>query len=272
MYLGEFTDESGAYFAESEIESAAADYKLMSPERARALSSWDYERKCKERQFTGVGGIDYGFNVDKNVVVILSALEDAGANDRVIHYVSWLEGYHRLEFAPFVEQLTDIARSYRVYIYASEVNGVGNAPTQDLRRKVREEGLGTHVQDVWTDHRRKQAGFSLIKSQFQAGTLVIPRHPELMQELRCLNYEMTDAGSVRIAARDGAHDDYPMALLSAVTATRGKPNDQSTLGALYPHSVTSRGTVMPLDPRPREYWTRSFGSALGRERGNEPGW
>ena len=106
----------------------------------------------------------------------------------------------------------------------------------------------------------------------QAGTLVIPRHPELMQELRCLDYEMTDAGSVRIAAREGQHDDYPMALLNAVTATRARPNPESTLGAMYPHSITGRGTVMPADPRPRQYWSTSFGSALGKENRVESAW
>lgn len=272
MYLGEFTDESGAYFTESEIESATADYKLLPPERARALSSWDYERKCKERMFTGVGGIDYGFSVDKNVAVIVSALDDMGANSRVIHYVSWLEGHSRMEYEPFTDRLVDIARSYRIFVYASEVNGVGMAPTQSLRRKMREEGLGGYVQDIWTDHRRKQAGMSLLKSELQAGTLIIPRHPELMQELRCLDYQMTDSGSVRIAARNGQHDDYPMALMSALTATRAKPNPESTLGPMFPHVVTPRGTVMPVDPRPRKYWTSSFGSAQGRERGTEPGW
>ena len=159
MYLGEWTDETGAWFTEAEIEAATADYRLMPPERARALSSFDHEVKARERQYSAVVGVDYGYSVDKNVAVAISALEDMGANDRVIHYVSHLEGHHRMEYAPFVERLTDIARSYRVFTFASEVNGVGSAPTQDLRRKIREEGLGGYVQDVWTDHRRNRPAF-----------------------------------------------------------------------------------------------------------------
>ena len=272
MYMAEFTDEAGAYFPEAEIEAATADYRLLDPDRARQLSTWDHERKCKERMFSGVAGIDYGYSADKNVVVMVSALEDAGANDRVIHYVSWLEGHYRMEYAPFVDRLIDIARSYKVFLYASEVNGVGQGPTQDLRRRVREAALGVHVQEIWTNARRKQAGFSKLKTEMQNGTLIIPRHPELMQELRCLQYEMTDSGSVRIAASSGQHDDYPLALLSAVTATRARPNPESTLEPFYEYSTTGRGVIMPVDPRPRRYWTSSFGSAQGAERGLEPGW
>jgi hypothetical protein len=61
-----------------------------------------------------------------------------------------------------------------VHIWASEVNGVGMAPTQDLRRRLREEHITGHVMDVWTDSRRKQAEFSLLKSAMQSGHWCYP--------------------------------------------------------------------------------------------------
>lgn len=264
--LALWSSESGAYFEPEEIEAAVADYEAMSPERARAASSWDYEAKRKERQFSAVCGVDYGFAADANVATVIAAVDDRGCNPRVVHYVAWAEAHYRLEYAAFVDKMTDIGRSYRVHTWASEVNGVGAAPTQDLRRRLREEGLSGYVFDVWTDHRRKQAGFSRVKSMMQGGTLVLPRDPDLMRELRSLDFTRTDAGSLRIAARTGFHDDRAMSLMQAVSCLRDVPNPESTLGPMYPHTVTGRGVVMPRKPRPREYWSASFTGAQGAER------
>jgi hypothetical protein len=111
-----------------------------------------------------------------------------------------------------------------------------------------------------------------MKALMQQGTLVLPRDPSLMRELRSLDFTRTEAGSLRIAARQGAHDDQCLSLAQAVTTLRDLPNPESTLGPMYEHVVSPRGTVFPVRPRPREYWTSSFGSAQGRERGVEPGW
>ena len=132
--LALWSSESGAYFDPGEIEAAVADYEALSPEQARAASSWDYQAGRKERQFLpGVAGIDYGFAADANVVTLIAAIDDMGANPRVIHAPIWVEAHYRMEYATFVDRMADIGRSYRVFCWASEVNGVGAAPTQDLR-------------------------------------------------------------------------------------------------------------------------------------------
>ena len=41
--LALWSSESGAYFDPGEIEAAVADYELLSPDQARAASSWDYQ-------------------------------------------------------------------------------------------------------------------------------------------------------------------------------------------------------------------------------------
>jgi hypothetical protein len=269
-----WTSEQGSWFTAEEIEAAVADYELMPPERARQLSPWDREDSAPERQFSAAGGVDYGFAVDSNAVTIIGALNDI-ANERLVHYVSWIEAHRGMEYSPFVDRLVDISRAYDVRMWASEVNGVGSAPTQDLRRRLREEGISGYVIPVWTDARRKQAGFSKIKSLMQAGTLILPRDPALLRELHALDYERTDAGSMRIAARTGFHDDLSMSLLQAVSCLRPMPNpDVSAFGAPpgLEHTVTGRGTVMPVNPRPRLHHRMSFKSAEGRERSADSAW
>lgn len=268
-----WSSEAGTWFTADEIEAAVADYPLTPPERARQLSPWDKDASRRERQFSVAGGIDYGFAVDANAVTIIAALEDGGANERLIHYVPWIESHHGMEYSPFVDRLVDISKSYRIQFWASEVNGVGSAPTQDLRRGLREEGIGGYVIPVWTDSRRKQAGFSKIKSLMQAGTLVLPRHPALLRELHALDYERTAAGSMRIAARAGFHDDLSMSLLQAVSCLRPMQNPEETVfGAGYEHTVTGRGVLMPLSPVPRKYHSSSFRPPEGHERSVENAW
>jgi len=107
----------------------------------------------------------------------------------------------------------------------------------------------------------------------QAGTLVLPRDPDLMRELPHLDHERTPAGSLQIAARQGSHDDRAMSLLQAASCIRQRANPACTgWPALYEHVTTGRGTVMPLKPRPVEYSTSHFRSAAGVERGTEPTW
>lgn len=268
-----WTSEQGAYFSADELESATADYPLLSPERVQAGATWDKEARAWERPYVAVGGVDYGFSADANALTLIAALDDRGANKRLVHYVPWIEAHYGLEYTPFVERLVDVARCYQVHCFASEVNGVGSAPTQDLARSLMEESLGSHVVPVWTDARRKQSGFSKLKSLFQAGTLVLPRHPDLLRELRSLEYERTDAGSMRIAARRGFHDDLAMSLLQAASCLRSMPNPEASLwGPEYEHSRTGRGTVVPADPRPRQYHFTSYMAPEGRERNYESAW
>jgi hypothetical protein len=271
--LAQWSAEQGTWFTAAEIEAAVADYELMPPQRARDLSPFDRRVNGKERRYSAVGGVDYGFERDANTVTLISALEDGGANPRLIHYVSWQEQHYGMEYGPFTDRLVDISKSYDMRIWASETNGVGSAPTQDLRRKIREQQATGWVLPVWTDARRKQAGFSKVKSLMQAGTLILPRDPALLRELHALDYERTEAGSMRIAARSGFHDDLAMSLLQAASCLKPVPNPDASLWPMAAeHTVTGRGTLMPVSPRPRMYHRLSFGLAQGRERGGDSEW
>ena len=270
--LAEWTSEQGSYFTPEEIELAVCDYQMMPPDEARRRS-WDPLAKAYGLKWVAVGGIDYGFSPDFNTVTLISALDDGGCNKNRVFYVSWMEAHPRLEYSDFVGRLIEIAGGYRVHIWASEINGVGAAPTQDLRRRLREENIPGHVLDVWTNGKRKQAGFSILKSAMQSGTLILPRDADLMRELSHLDYERTPAGSLRIAARQGAHDDRAMSLLQAASCIRQRANvDATGWPPMFDHVVTGRGTFMPVRPRAVEYSTSFFRTPAGFEHGTESAW
>jgi hypothetical protein len=82
-----------------------------------------------------------------------------------------------------------------------------------------------------------------------------------------LEFEPTEAGGLRIAARAGYHDDLTMALLGAMSCIRtGRNRDASVWGGSdYEHVRTSRGAVFPVQPRPREHFLSTFMYAEGAE-------
>jgi len=279
MFEAEWTDVSGSYFAESELMDAVADYELITPEEARGAAAWSRwaDGLVRERPFSAVGGADWAYSRDKSTAVLLAVLADGGANRETVFYVPWCEGHHGLAYHAMVEKWAEIARGWRLHAVASELNGPGVMPTQELRRRLAEEGLPAGVHGVWTDQRAKAAGFSAIKGGLQRGTLVLPRHPGLLAELRGLVYEETPSGGLRIGPAAGkASPDLAMGLMQAARCMRPAPNlehgpfsagDFAQQGAVR----LPTGTWFPPEPRPSES-AHGFISPQGAERRDANAW
>lgn len=217
-YLAKWMGESGAYFDEQDLMDAVEDYELVSAERARELSSYVPWRGV-QRVLPAVAGVDWGMRRDANAVVLVSPLEGRRAV-----FVPWLAARSGWAWHDFAGHVTELAQAYRLELVASEVNGVGDAATDILREQLRGQRIRCHIAEVWTDMRRKQAGFGKIKALLQRELLVLPRDPELLKQLRSLEFEQTTAGGVRIAVPDRVgHDDLAMALMQAVSCV-GPPD------------------------------------------------
>ena len=148
------------------------------------------------------GGVDWGFAQDANVLMLLGVLEDHRVNaavtqDDLVYFVPWFEAHHRMPYTEFVERIVGVGKRYGIHVLASETNGVGAGPSQDLERRFSEERLSTSVSPVVTDVRRKQSGYGMLKGLLQRHRLVLPREPELLKQLRSLQFELTPAGNRR---------------------------------------------------------------------------
>jgi hypothetical protein len=253
-YEAEFTDVSGGYFTESELMRAVADYDLMPPRDAQRYARHDWETDRTLPGFSAVAGLDWGYAVDASAAVVLSVLDDGGANEQTVFYLPWLEAHHQLEYHRMVAKCVDIARGWQVHAFASELNGPGPAPTQDLRRELTRGGLGGTVVGVWTDQRAKQAGFGVVKSALQRGALVLPRHSGLLAELRGLVYEQTPSGGLKIGPAAGRPSpDIAMALMQAARCLVPAPSPAyRVFGAsdLTGAVQLPSGTWFPPRPRP----------------------
>lgn len=192
---------------------------------------------------------------DANAVVLLAALEDYGLNDGTLGdgvrplFIPWLEMHHHMEYMDFVDRLVKVAESYQVQVIASERNGVGASPTQALTRAVHQSEIAeAWVRPVWTDVRRKMSGFGKLKGLLQRKQLVLPRHPELLKQLRGLEYTQTESGLTKISVPErSGHDDLALSLLQAVSCLQSGPPKWSSGLDVFDTAETNRETWRAYD-------------------------
>jgi hypothetical protein len=275
-YLAIWTSDQGTFFSGAEIMDSVADYDLISPEAMNLMCPYDSEQGRTLRPFGAAMGLDWAYSQDAQAAVVVAALDDGGLNGRELAYfVPWLEYRYKCPYSAWVDRSAEIAMAYNHAIVASECNGVGAAPTETLRDRLFRQGSSTVVSAVWTDARRKQSGFGKIKMMMQQGRLVIPREPELLRQLRALEFEAMDSGTVRIAvpARAG-HDDLAMAMMQAVSCIRPslRQDEEVPERPGLEHCVTGAGLKVPLNARPVEWHMNSYMVPSGRERTADAAW
>ena len=101
---------------------------------------------------------------------------------------------------------------YRLTRLATECNGVGSMPSQELKRLAGSHG--GRIIEVNTTALSKEDGFGRLKVLLSQGRLALPRHPRLLGQLSALEFEERDSGTVKIEVpeRHAHHDDICMAL------------------------------------------------------------
>lgn len=267
--LGEFTEDSGAFFAESELMDCVADYRMCDPDQ---LEYW------LDGRYAAAAGVDWGYAQDANALALVSPLEDHGLNGHLLGdglplFIPWYEFKYRWPYTQFIGRIVHTASRYRLPVVVSETNGVGQYPTTMLDERMSEAGHMSTVAPVVTDVRRKQSGFGMLKGLLQTHRMVLPREPELLKQLRSLEFEQLPGGSVRIAVPEpSGHDDVAMAFMQAVSAVwmpgavRGpifgdrRPVDVETV-------TTPAGVIVPVDARPVAFHNQMFEWPKGSEQG-----
>jgi hypothetical protein len=273
-FLAEWTDDAGSYFKESELMDAVADYQMCPPE--------DLEWFLDGR-YAAAGGVDWGLN-DANVLTLVSVLEDYGHNrhllgDGLAFFIPWYEAKHKWPYTQFIERIVQTAGFYHLPVIASETNGVGQYPTTMLQDRMSESRHYSPVVPVVTDVRRKQSGFGMIKGLLQSHRLVLPRDPELLKQLRGLEFEQLPSGGLRIAVPErSGHDDVAMSFMQAVSSLRVDWARREAEGfgdvRVIPDDLemvsTRSGVMVPVKARPVAFHRDAFAYPRGSETGE--GW
>ena len=213
--LAEWVDSAGAYFDTDELDAAVAlggpgGSPLMEPEGCFFGSCGQLEAEV---------GVDWGFAHDANAAVAVAAVpkELPFAAPGTL-WVPWLTERYGMIFEEFIEELVAAGSTggLRFRAVRAETNGIGEMPTQVLRRRMGEERVG-EVSGVVTTAVSKANTFGAMKLLLQSQRLVLPRYPELLRQMGNLEYEQMDGGGMRIAVPERrGHDDLVMAMSFAM--------------------------------------------------------
>lgn len=214
-YMAEWTDSAGAYFTEVELSEAMGDFPLVPYQRGVELG-------------VVAGGVDWGYARDANALAVIAARPEVDDRGRVRFWVPWVEAAHNVAYADWVDHLvacSDVGESSDGFRFAQlvcEANGVGAMPSQVLDAAMSARGRAGVVRTTWTDARLKETAFGYIKLLMQQGRLELPPSPELLKQLRALEFEQLASGGVRLAVPERlGHDDLAMSLALAATAVMG---------------------------------------------------
>lgn len=210
--LAEWVDEAGQYFSADELDSNVAPFEQVDPLTAGGAYV--------------VGGVDWGGRVDANAAVMVGAL---GRGDVDLGGPIFAVAMARERQGSMNEWARDLARwcdpsvgGFEAWALASEMNGVGQAPTELLRDELKKRDLRPWIaKPVWTTNARKANGFGQMKLLLQQGRLVLPADPALRRQLEALEFATTEAGNTTIAVpASKGHDDLAMSLCQSMSCIR----------------------------------------------------
>jgi hypothetical protein len=267
--LAEWVDEAGQWFTSDELDANVAPFEMIRPGHAQGQLA--------------IAGLDWGATHDASAIVVVGAVHQWGLNpdlprDEPLYAVTWAQEHHGSmnKWAREVAVMADPrAGGYELRCIASESNGVGTGPTEVLQETLAERGLSRwRCQPVWTTAQRKQAGFGILKLLLQGNRLVLPADPLLRRQLEALEYETSEAGTVRIEVpATKGHDDVAMAACQAASCINHVSAGRPPLPSRYPPDdlvETPAGVRIPERPVLADY-PRAFRYPRGREDA-EKGW
>lgn len=210
--LGEWADDDESMFGHDLLMECSADYEPVGPDDVSGV--WV------------VGATDYGFRRDANALVVFGALPDLGLNeneDRVRFIVAHTELHRagRLSGMQFVRRVASTAQGEQggagfAYRYiASEANGVGQMPTEELLRAIGGRKAALHRLDQSAE--TNALGFGRLRSLLEDGRMTLQRG-ELLRALGAITAKITESGNVSIEAprSGGTHADLAFAAASAM--------------------------------------------------------
>ena len=205
-FEGEFVGAADAYFRMEDVLACVADFPVrFHGDRGPAA--------C---------GLDWGRQQDAHAIALAGLLDDYGVNGRPVVVVPYAETSRR-PYGQQVARVGELAGGWALDGVFSETNGVGAAPTEDLRQRYPQ----LRVVPVSTTLPSKENAYGRVQVLLQERRAVLPNLPELLRQLGGVSADPTPSGGLRIAARvESLHDDLPDAVSLAVA---GLPRELGTV-------------------------------------------
>lgn len=186
-----FRQEYGAEF----IEGAGAVFRKV---REAATGTWQEPDKFR-RYFAGLDLAKVG---DYTVLAIMNEWRELVFVDR----------FHRLDWEVQIERIKAACERYFDPTILVDSTGAGEPVFEYLGK------AGCYVEAYPFTQRSKTDLINQLSLMFEKAEIKLPRAelwPEGIEELEAFEYSVTDAGSVRMSAPSGSHDDCVIALALA---------------------------------------------------------
>ncbi len=187
-----FRQEYGAEF----IEGAGAVFRYV---RERATGEWQSARQGD----TYSAGLDLARVSDFTVLTILNQRRE------VVH----VDRFTRLDWSIQIQRVKAALDRYPCCYVLVDSTGAGEPIYEQLLKS------GIRARPYTFTASSKSDLVNSLALALEQGTITLPRAdlaPELIDELESFEYSITDAGSVRMSAPSGVHDDCVMSLALAL--------------------------------------------------------
>jgi hypothetical protein len=235
-YLAEFTSDLEQFIPAVDIESAIGNWKELPPVKGNFhVMALDASGLTGGDKFTCGGG-----HSEKSGFV-----------------VDFMRGWSREGVAHVCDEIASLAKMYGVTnIVADQYSFTF------LAELLRQRGIG--LEQLAFSARSKAEIYFDLKSYLAQGAFRLPRHEEMIRELRALESTRLSGGNYRIGAPKGMHDDYVTVL--ALLANKVKRSVSREPWSEY----LVAGQKPPANAQPSP-WGGRTGSRLEVLDANDPG-
>lgn len=163
-----------------------------------------------------VAGIDWARYSDYTVAVILEVEPDA-AQASSKYRVVVMDRFNKMDWHDQVERIASLLYEHNVRGLAADQTSVGDPVLEMLKNSV----WGTYhinadIEGFTFTNNSKRELIDNLALRLARREVVFPNIKQLINELQYYEYEITPAGNVRTAARQGEHDDCVCALALAL--------------------------------------------------------
>jgi hypothetical protein len=215
-YEAEFVDDTNAVFPWADIQGAV-ECGVRSDECGVA-----------EPGGIRIAGIDWARYSDYTAVVVLevSGLEappprvapsPCHQGEQPPYRVLQIDRFNRMDWSSQVERVCDLLAKYGVTAVVADQTSVGDPVLEILRNALwTGRGMDIAVEGVVFTNQNKREMVDNLAIRLAHREIGIPADENLVRELQYYEYELTEHGNVRTAARRGYHDDCVMALALAL--------------------------------------------------------
>lgn len=198
----------------------SVEYEAQFIDDSSCIFPWEDIEAAVERQgfptedVSIVAGIDWARYSDYTAVIAV-AVGESGC--RVIG----IDRFNKMGWDSQIARVVEFLKAHRVSAALADSTSTGDPLLEQLRARLWESGMDISVEGYGFTNASKRDLIEHLALKFAHRSVVVPRDDQLMRELQYFEYELTQAGNVRMNGRSGINDDLVIALSLACWQSRG---------------------------------------------------